>query len=90
MSQKKVKIKKIESKLAENFKSCRKSQKLPKILKAAEKLPSNLWLSLLLGLFYDQQLLSNISLPRFLCVKKKVQKNAKDFLLKIQTHVNVN
>ena len=50
------------------------SQKLPKISKAAEKLSINLWLSLLLGLFYDQQLLSKISVPRFLCVsKKKVQ-----------------
>ena len=49
------------------------SQKLPKISKAAEKLPSNLWLSQLRGLFYDQQVLSKISLPRFLCVKKKVQ-----------------
>ena len=39
MSQKSKKNKnKIDSKLAENFKSCGKSQKLPKISKAAEKL----------------------------------------------------
>ena len=36
-------------KVAENFKSCRKSQKLPKISKVAETLPSNFWLSLPLG-----------------------------------------
>ena len=41
MSQKKEK-KEIKSKIVENFKSCRKSQKLPKISKAAEMLPRNL------------------------------------------------
>ena len=34
-------------KVAENSKSCQNSKKLPKISKVAEKLPSNLWLSLL-------------------------------------------
>ena len=33
-------------KVAENSKSCQNSKKLPKISKVAEKLPSNLWLSL--------------------------------------------
>ena len=34
-------------KVAENSKSCQNSKKLPRISKVAEKLPSNLWLSLL-------------------------------------------
>jgi len=33
-------------KVAENSESCQNSKKLPKISKVAEKLPSNLWLSL--------------------------------------------
>ena len=33
-------------KVAENSKSCQNSKTLPKISKVAEKLPSNLWLSL--------------------------------------------
>ena len=37
-------------KVAENSKSCQNSKKLPKISKVAEKLPSNLWLSLQEGL----------------------------------------
>ena len=36
-------------KVAENSKSCQNSKKLPKISKVAEKLPSNLWLSLLVA-----------------------------------------
>ena len=46
----------------------------------------------LLGPFRDQQLLSKISHPRFLCVKKKMQmkSNAKRFLLTKQTQVNFN
>ena len=34
-------------KVAENSKSCQNYKKLPKISKVAEKLPSNLWLSLM-------------------------------------------
>ena len=47
---------------------------------------------LLLGPFYDQQLLSKISHPLFLCVKKKMQmqNNSKRFLLTKQTQVNFN
>ena len=33
-------------KVAENSKSCQNTKKSPKISKVAEKLPSNLWLSL--------------------------------------------
>ena len=40
-------------KVAENSKSCQNSKKLPKISKVAEKLPSNLWLSLLGGLYLE-------------------------------------
>ena len=36
-------------KVSENSKSCQNSIKLPKISKVAEKLPSNLWLSLQMG-----------------------------------------
>ena len=36
-------------KVAENSKSCQNSKMLPKIPKVAEKLPSNLWLSLTEG-----------------------------------------
>ena len=47
---------------------------------------------LLLGPFRDQQLLSKISHPRFLFVKKKMQmqNNAKPFRLTKQTQVNFN
>ena len=45
---KKVALKNLKKpKVAENSKSCQNSKKLPKISKVAEKLPSNLWLSLL-------------------------------------------
>ena len=44
-------------KVAENSKSCQNSKKLPKISKVAEKLPSNLWLSLPLDVLISDKLL---------------------------------
>ena len=68
MSQKKWK-KEIKSKIAENFKSCRYSQKLPKTSKAAEAAAQ----LVAKPIAWTHLWLSKISLPRFLCVKKKVQ-----------------